>query len=257
MNTKLGSRLCIVFAPHEDDATFGCGGTIQLKRKADVDVFIVCLTDGRNSHLLNFGIKRNPGPHELARQRENEEKKAMQELNVNIDNVIFLGIEDTTLFGHRKEATLRVTQLLEQLKPSEVFVPYIGDKHPDHVATHLIVCDCLNKLAVSPLVYQYFVWAVPNSRISGNLIVVDISSELDAKKAAISQYESQITNRLYPTQRRPVLASEFVSRFYRPEEIFVLGSSTCLRELDKLWLVLKLSFATWFVGFIKRLRYKL
>lgn len=257
MQPLLEKTRAIVFAPHEDDATFGCGGTIRAKRKAGTDIFVVCLTDGRNSHLLNFGIKRNPSPDELAKQRENEEKKAMQELNVDIDNVIFLGIEDTTLYTHKQEATFRVTQLLKQLKPLEVFVPYIGDKHPDHIMTHLIVCDCLNRLAMKPSIYQYFVWAIPSSKISDNSVVVDISSELDAKKAAISRYESQVTNKLYPTQRRPVLASEFVSRFYGTEETFLLGSPTPLGGLTKLSLILKLSLATAFTGFIKRLRYKL
>lgn len=256
MNVKSNSKPCIVFAPHEDDATFGCGGSILSKRKAGIDVYVVCLTDGRNSHLFCFGIKVNPTPFELAIQREKEEKKALRELGVDEDHVIFLGIEDAPLFKHRQEASQRVTQLIEQLRPSEVFIPYIGDKHPDHMATHMIVRDCLTKLDFNSSVYQYFVWEVPDSKITGNAIVVDISKELEAKKAAISHYESQITTNLYPTQGRPILTGEFVSRFYKPEEVFLLENTINLRGFSKLWLSTRLYFASYYFYFIKHLRRK-
>lgn len=256
MNVKSNSKTCIVFAPHEDDATLGCGGTILSKRKAGIDVYVVCLTDGRNSHLFCFGIKENPTPSELAIQREKEEKEAMQELSIDKDHVIFLRIEDAPLFKHRQEASKRVTQLIEQLRPSEVFIPYIGDKHPDHMATHMIVRDCLAKLDANPSVYQYFVWEVPDSKIIGNAIVVDISKELEAKKAAISHYESQITTNLYPTQETPVLTGEFVSRFYKHEEVFLLENTTNLRGFSKLWLSTRLYFASYYFYFIKHLRRK-
>ena len=257
MTEKSNNKPCIVFAPHADDAVFGCGGTILSRRKAGIEVYVVCLTDGRNSHLFRFGIKTNPTPYELAIQREKEEKKAMRALNVNEDHVIFLGIEDATLFRHKQEACQNVTQIMEQLNPSEVFIPYIGDRHPDHVATHMIMRSCLNKLAVNPSVYQYFVWAVPDLKIKDKAIVVDISKELEAKKTAILHYGSQITSSLYPMQERPVLKGEFISRFYKPEEVFLLENTVNLKGFNKLWIFTKLYFASYFLYFIKHLRYRL
>ena len=84
---------------------------------------------------------------------------------------------------------------------------------------------------------------------------MDISSELDAKKAAISKYESQVTNGLYHTQRRPILTREFVSRFYNTEETFLLGSPASLRNLNRLLLILRLSLATVLIVLVKRIRY--
>ena len=256
MDVKLNCSPCIVFAPHEDDATLGCGGTILSKRKAGIDVYVVCLTDGRNSHLFCFGEKEDPSPLELAVQRENEEKKAMQELKVNKDNVIFLRFEDTTLFRHRRQVTQRVAHLIDQIRPSEVFIPYIYDKHPDHIATHMIVRGCLTKLNPSPSIYQYFVWAVPDSKTRASAIVEDISKELESKKAAIMQYESQITSSLYTAQKRPVLTKEFLSRFYKPEEVFLVINTNNLRGLSKLWLSTRLYFASYYFYFIKHLKHK-
>ena len=43
-------RSAIVFAPHPDDETLGCGGTIIKKRQAGAKISIVFMTDGRTSH---------------------------------------------------------------------------------------------------------------------------------------------------------------------------------------------------------------
>lgn len=256
MKVESYRKSCIVFAPHEDDATFGCGGTILSRRKAGVDVYVVCLTDGRNSHLFCFGMKANPSPFELAVQREKEEKQAMQELKVDEDHLIFLRIEDSSLFKNRQEASKRVAQVINELRPSEVFIPYKDDKHPDHIATHMIVRDCLTRLDIKPSVFQYFVWAVPNSKTKDNIVIADISKEMEAKKAAISHYESQITCNLYPAQDRPVLTEEFVSRFNKLEEVFILENTANLRRLSKLWLSTRLYFSSYYFYFVKHIRHK-
>lgn len=257
MSISSNSKSCIVFAPHEDDATFGCGGTILSKRKAGINVYVVCMTDGRNSHMFCFGKKSDPSPGELALQRENEEKKAMHELNVPEGNLIFLGFEDLVLFRHKRQASSLVDQLIQQLKPSEIYTPYIGDKHPDHIATHMIVRDCLKKSAIKPKVYQYFIWAAPGSKTGVNTITVDISKELEAKKTAILQYESQITSNYYPNQNRPVLTKEFISRFDRPEEVFTLENSLNLKGFSRIWFSIKLYIYGYLFYVIKLYRSKL
>src|SRR3954464_13432525 len=58
---------CIVFAPHPDDETLGCGATIHRKRDAGTAVHVVIASDGRRS--------QHPGviaPEELVRMRAQE-----------------------------------------------------------------------------------------------------------------------------------------------------------------------------------------
>ena len=40
----------IVFSPHQDDETLGCGGTIARKKEAGAEVKVVFMTDGSLSH---------------------------------------------------------------------------------------------------------------------------------------------------------------------------------------------------------------
>jgi LmbE family N-acetylglucosaminyl deacetylase len=40
----------VVFSPHPDDETLGCGSTIIKKKRLGADVTIVFMTDGSKSH---------------------------------------------------------------------------------------------------------------------------------------------------------------------------------------------------------------
>ena len=59
-------RAAMVFAPHPDDETLGCGGTVVKLRRAGVDVHIVFMTDGRHSHDAHTAM-RAAGPAHAAR----------------------------------------------------------------------------------------------------------------------------------------------------------------------------------------------
>ena len=57
-------RPALVFAPHQDDETLGCGGTILKKRAAGAEVGLVFLADGGTSH------EKLMVPQEMATLRE-------------------------------------------------------------------------------------------------------------------------------------------------------------------------------------------
>jgi N-acetylglucosamine malate deacetylase 1 len=46
-------KSAMVFSPHQDDETFGCGGMIALKRAQGIAVQVIFLTDGQGSDQLN------------------------------------------------------------------------------------------------------------------------------------------------------------------------------------------------------------
>ena len=66
----------IVFAPHPDDETLGCGGTIAKRIVEGYEVIIVIMTDGRHSYLEMLGIDKDPTPNELKEIRKEEVKRA-------------------------------------------------------------------------------------------------------------------------------------------------------------------------------------
>ena len=78
----------IVFAPHPDDETLGCGGTIAKKLREGYDVLIVFMTDGRNALSKLFNVCSNPTPLELREIRKEEAKKASKILGVEEEKLI-------------------------------------------------------------------------------------------------------------------------------------------------------------------------
>ncbi|MEM2914808.1 MAG: PIG-L family deacetylase, partial [Candidatus Bathyarchaeia archaeon] len=64
MNKKV-----LIFAPHPDDETFGCGGTIAKRVSEGYEVFIIVMTDGRYAYLKLLGVESDPTPEELRETR--------------------------------------------------------------------------------------------------------------------------------------------------------------------------------------------
>ncbi len=142
----------LVFAPHPDDETLGCGGTIVRKKRAGAVVKIVVMTDGSASH---------PGqidPQELQRLRADEMIVAAQTLGVPQQDVIFLDFPDGKLADHQEPAITQVAALLQRERPAQVFIPYRLDGSPDHLATTEIVRKAVASSWPEATVYEYPVW---------------------------------------------------------------------------------------------------
>ncbi|WNG20332.1 PIG-L deacetylase family protein [Cystobacter fuscus] len=209
-------RPAMVFAPHPDDETLGCGGTILLKRRLDVPVRIVFVTDGSGSHpeLLP--------PEELSTLRAREALEASELLGVDASRVHLLGFPDRYLLEHREEAISRVVALLEEHRPEQLFVPYAAGENPDHGTTCLIVHEALRRVNRPVTVFEYAVWSWrywPNVRRDGSLrdprtwvrntastvrglvrssafrTCVNVHEVLAGKRAALARHTSQLERR--------------------------------------------------------------
>src|SRR3954452_22419232 len=64
---RSASASCIVFAPHPDDETLGCGATIHRKRANGTTVHVVIASDGRRSQKPDL-----VSPDEMAGIRRQE-----------------------------------------------------------------------------------------------------------------------------------------------------------------------------------------
>ncbi len=78
-------RSAVVFSPHADDETLGCGGTLIKKRAAGATVKIAFMTDGRTSHGHLMPADR------LIALRAQEAVAAAQVLGLAESDVCFLG----------------------------------------------------------------------------------------------------------------------------------------------------------------------
>ncbi|NOK18540.1 PIG-L deacetylase family protein [Corallococcus carmarthensis] len=143
----------MVFAPHPDDETLGCGGTILQKRRVGATVRIVCLTDGASSHpdLLTHD--------ELKAVRAREVRGAAKVLGVEEKDLFLLGFPDRELDACREAAVARVAELLWRHRPEQLFVPYARGEHLDHVSTNHIVREAVARVGLPVTLLEYAVWA--------------------------------------------------------------------------------------------------
>ncbi|MEM2507358.1 MAG: PIG-L family deacetylase [Nitrososphaeria archaeon] len=233
----------IVFAPHPDDETLGCGGTIVKKIREGYEVFVVYMTDGRYA-LTEVGENEILDPLDMKEQRRKDALKAAEILGLKEKNLFFLDIEDKTLKKHKQDAQKIVFEIMKDIKPSEIFFPQKKEYNLDHQMTHVIVEVACERLKVDPIKYQYAIaWTFPFyflnhltnestfdfimcSYLKCNMVYVDISKFLPIKEMAIKAYRSQIL--LFSNnQKRTPLKASFISRFLKNyEKFFVKRLST-------------------------------
>ncbi len=238
-------RTAVVFAPHQDDETLACGGTIIKKRQAGAEVTVVFLTDGRSSHQQLM-----PAPM-LIEKRKCEAIAACGKLGVAQENVQFLNFEDGRLTENINQAIKPVIQILKNIAPEEVYIPHYCEAPPDHTAANQIVLTALAQMDVALTVNEYPVWLwnhwpwvglaqntnsekrailknTYTTRFGTKLLqdfraVVPISDVLDNKKEALEQHQTQmarvLTNAHWPILQ-DVSNGEWLDSFFQKQEIF-------------------------------------
>jgi LmbE family N-acetylglucosaminyl deacetylase/GT2 family glycosyltransferase len=182
--TDLTGRRVLVLAPHPDDESLGCGGAIILHRDAGDPVKIVVLTDGGEGRRAE-GMSRA----DYVELREQETVKAAQILGTA--DVEFWRLPDRQL--EREPFALgRLVALLEQYRPTLVYVPSPVEIHPDHRAAARLAWMALQGYSATCQVAYYEV-----SRPLDTNTLVDISPVVERKRAACDVYASQLASHPY------------------------------------------------------------
>src|SRR3954467_8842157 len=173
----------LVLAPHPDDETFGCGGTIRMLTESGVDVDVAFVTRGELG--MNGAAERTAeAARQMAAVRTREAQAACGVLGVR--SVFFLEGSDTRV---RDEPHLaeRIAALLRHDSYGRVFCPWPQDAHDDHQATFHWLTQAV-ALAQQPISFWlYEIW----KPLPANTYV-PIDRTLEAKRQAIEQYQSQI-----------------------------------------------------------------
>jgi LmbE family N-acetylglucosaminyl deacetylase len=220
-----GEPRCLVFSPHQDDSSLGCGGLILRKRLDASPVDIAYITDGGASHPGHPIIT----PDTLARQRRAEALDAAGILGVDRAQTHFLEAGDGTLDrlepAVAEDLVKRIAALLDRIRPDEIFLPCRRDGSSEHNAAFALVRRGLDRSGLSPRIFEYPIWArwMPGRLIrpflaSRRVWRVDFAGYEPVKSRALSAYRSQIEPT--PPWRHAVLSPEFISFFSSPEEFF-------------------------------------
>jgi LmbE family N-acetylglucosaminyl deacetylase len=225
----LNKKKVLVFAPHPDDETFGCGGTIVKRISEGYEVLIVIMTDGRHAFQHVLGIHFDPTPEELKKIRKEEVKRATKILGVPEENLIFLDFVDGTLKNNMEKAEEKVAEILSKNRPVEVYFPHRKDGNPDHRAANRILKNSIKKLGISMLAYQYSI-THKYARIGPildaflsffkrNMVRVDISKFLLIKEAACKEFKIELTS-VSSRKHRAVVHS--IKKFLKSNEVFYI-----------------------------------
>jgi LmbE family N-acetylglucosaminyl deacetylase len=154
------NRRCLVVAPHQDDATLGCGGLILGKRLEGNPVDIVYITDGSASHLGHPTLS----PEALARLRRSEEIASVVILGVDRACTHFLDAKDGTLDklspGEREGIVGMIAEVLLRVRPDEIFLPCRSDGSSEHDASFVLVKSAITKVNIKPRLFEYPIWAL-------------------------------------------------------------------------------------------------
>lgn len=202
----------LVLAPHPDDETIGCGGTIRLLVQSKKSVKVVFLTSGdkadpshKLSHVANNEIRPLPragegrslnGPHftEYALLREKEAEKALGVLGVT--DYEFLRFPDRGLYVYYEKVFEKLLEIIKGYTPDVIYSPSIIELNPDHRATAALSVEIQKRIPghstdmrnIPPIRIVFYEVATP---LRPNMLV-DITSAYRWKKKAIKKYASQL-----------------------------------------------------------------
>lgn len=172
MLTPIENGKVLVVAPHPDDETLGCGGTLALLRKNGCKVKVIFITDGAGAGSLPEGA--------VAVRR----KEAIAALAVlGVDDMVFLDEPDGS-FRNSPQFEQKIRAILDQFCPDWLFMPSVLDYHRDHVAIGQAIFSCWCRCQKAGRAFFYEIWSpLPAT------CVVDISAVSELKRSAISRYE--------------------------------------------------------------------
>ncbi len=217
-------KSAMVFSPHQDDETFGCGGMIAYKCEQEIPVIVVFLTDGQGAGVSDSA-------NTLVQTRQQEAVTALGILGVKSSEIHFLAKPDGSLQNlkpeDRQKTISQVSALIRYYQPEEIYVPHHKDCHSDHEATYQLVKTAMsdekllgiyaqNQITVELL--QYPIWLFWRAPLFILLKLQDIAAAhwfsitpvQEKKNRAIASYKSQMEN----------LPRGFINRFLDSYEIF-------------------------------------
>jgi LmbE family N-acetylglucosaminyl deacetylase len=191
-----GKRILSLHA-HPDDAEFLCAGTLALLARRGHQVMIATMTGGDCGSV-------EYGPEEIADIRRQEAARAAAVIGADYH---WLGFNDLAIFVD--DPRRRVTAAIRRFRPDIVLTASPVDYHCDHEATSRLVTDgCFGASApnyhtqayhqapaIPAIPHLYYMDPAEGIARDGSVVppvfVVDVASEMDAKRRMLASHESQ------------------------------------------------------------------
>lgn len=198
----------LAFGPHPDDIELFCGGTIIRLVELGHSVGVVDLTRGEAAS--------NGTPEERAR----EAAAAARVMGVSFrDN---LELPDTGVSATDAEQLRKAVACIRRLRPELVLVPWLEERHPDHVAAGELLTKAVYFAGVRGFapgterhVPRQLLYYALRHRMTPSF-VIDTSAAAERKRQAIACYGSQVAGpvRTLISSSRALDAIDARDRYY-------------------------------------------
>lgn len=151
--TGIVHRSLLVVAPHPDDETIGCGATIARRVAAGMEVTVVVVSDGGNSH-------RSPllTENDLAAIRRAESLRAMTVLGVPTAAVRFLSFDSIALRTRGGDVTASLAGVLREVRPDEILTTSGDEWSDEHRLVHAYVVSAASVADFRGLLRVFPIW---------------------------------------------------------------------------------------------------
>ena len=185
----------LIIAPHPDDEVLGCGGTI-VKHVSKGDEVVLC-------------VVTKAYPPEWSETELKQRKEEVLRVNriLNIQKTYFLDLPTVKLDTiPQKELNDSIFHIIDEVKPEVIYAPYKGDLNKDHQlvfdAVMVATKPKLDNMIKELLCYETLSETEWSAHVSHNAFIpnvwVDISTTLETKLKAMSEYKSEIKEFPHP-----------------------------------------------------------
>ncbi len=195
-------QTAMVAAPHPDDASIGCGGTLARLRRQGCQIHFVSMSSGHRADIPD-STKESRIELRINEGRQEAEVFAGDFTPLNLpfyDHAYMPGRQDV----------LKTVALLEKIQPQIVLSTSPQDRHPCHRASALIIQEALREY--QPQGQRAELWCYEGpwylfERDDFNTVIEFNAHDLDHKMRGVQAHDSQISRKRYD------LSAEALARF--------------------------------------------
>ena len=202
-----GKRI-LVIAPHPDDETLGCGGTLLLLKEKGYSI----------NWLIVTSISEKDGfSRARIESRKNEIKLVAKEYN--FDNIYNLDIPAAKVDEISKSSLVQmISNVFKQIMPNIIFLPFYNDVHTDHkiIAEASLSCTKWFRYPYVEKVLFYETISETDFNINSTVkkfepnVYIDVSSYLDKKIDIMNIYESEISEFPFPRSEKAIRSGAYL-----------------------------------------------
>ena len=190
----------LVIAVHPDDETLGCGGTL-LKHKAEDDEIHWLIGTETNQSNDFFSI------------REKEIEKVTELYGFNTVHNLHLKTMQVDEYS-MSELIGRISKVINEVKPSIIYLPFKGDVHSDHRYIFEAAYSCTKSFRYPFIKKVYMIETLSETEFAPSTkedsfipnVFVDISEYMEKKIEIMKIFKSEMASHPFPRNERNLRA---------------------------------------------------